>query len=277
MRSVSHPPLPSYARSLAAAALGFALVSGTDPSVLAQGSPEACGASQAALNDCAADEFARADAALNAAWGPAMEWARGMDESAGRDMAAGTWIGPPGFAGFGEVRSLAEGLLDAQRGWLRYRDGHCAALNAPHSGGSMWPMLYDGCRARLTSDRTDELLTLALPPDGRSDAAMPVASVAPVASDIDAQAAFCLFDAAAEAVPCTMTTEGTGDALRVMWEAGGEAITFSGQIGGGWWSGDLDGSPAMGHELNRGNVVFSTSDLDRTFQYWSPGMEHGSY
>ena len=122
---------------------------------------------QAALNDCAARGFAEADDALNAAWGPAMGWARRMDARMREEAAAGTLIGPPVFGGLAEGQSLADGLLDAQRGWLRYRDGQCTAEAATFTGGSIWPMLFDGCRAALTRVRTEELLALPLPPDGQ--------------------------------------------------------------------------------------------------------------
>lgn len=45
----------------------------------------------------------------------------------------------------------------------------------------------------------------------------------------------------------------------------------------GWWSGTLDGRPAMGVELNRGHMRISTVDLTRRFVWWYPGYEHGTY
>ena len=53
--------------------------------------------------------------------------------------------------------------------------------------------------------------------------------------------------------------------------------TFVGKPQTGWWSGQLDGKPAMGYERNRGHVVFSTTDLQSTFEWWSKDNEHGSY
>ena len=166
-------------RYLATLALGAALLAGTLGVAPAQVSPDAAdeetapppdcanAMAQAALNDCAARDFAEADDALNAAWGPALDWARRMDTRMREEAAAETLIGPPVFGGLAEGQSLEGGLLDAQRGWLRYRDGQCAAETAPFSGGSIWPMLFDGCRAGLTRIRTDELLALPLPPDGQ--------------------------------------------------------------------------------------------------------------
>jgi hypothetical protein len=37
------------------------------------------------------------------------------------------------------------------------------------------------------------------------------------------------------------------------------------------------GQPAMGYELNRGHVVFSTVDLKNTFEWWTDGNQHGRY
>jgi hypothetical protein len=45
----------------------------------------------------------------------------------------------------------------------------------------------------------------------------------------------------------------------------------------GWWSGRLNGKPAMGYELNRANVKFSTSDLSLSVQYYYSGSQNGTY
>ena len=57
----------------------------------------------------------------------------------------------------------------------------------------------------------------------------------------------------------------------------GTAMIFRGNRQGRWWSGTLNGKPAMGYELNRGHVVFNTRTLDQAFEYWTQGKEHGSY
>ncbi len=54
-------------------------------------------------------------------------------------------------------------------------------------------------------------------------------------------------------------------------------MIFRGNRQGRWWSGTLNGEPAMGYELNRGHVVFNTRTLDGAFEYWTRGNEHGSY
>lgn len=54
-------------------------------------------------------------------------------------------------------------------------------------------------------------------------------------------------------------------------------VSFVGRANSGWWSGRLNGKPAMGYERNRGNVVFSTTDLSTRFAWWYSGSAHGTY
>ncbi len=93
------------------------------------------GQTQLELNECAAAEYKRADAALNAAWGPATAFMDGI--------------------GQGAV------LLDAQRKWIAFRDAACAAETAPYEGGSILPLIHWTCMSRLTSQRTEDLLLLS--------------------------------------------------------------------------------------------------------------------
>lgn len=92
------------------------------------------GQTQMELNQCAAAEYQRADAMLNAAWGPTKSF---MDD-----------IGHGGL------------LLDAQRKWLAFRDAACAAETAPFAGGSIQPMIWFSCMTRLTQARTQDLYEL---------------------------------------------------------------------------------------------------------------------
>jgi uncharacterized protein YecT (DUF1311 family) len=49
-------------------------------------------------------------------------------------------------------------LRNEQRGWLKERDPKCKKeTNAEAYGGSIWPMLYERCREKLTKDRTQQL------------------------------------------------------------------------------------------------------------------------
>ena len=82
----------------------------------------------------------------------------------------------------------------------------------------------------------------------------------------------------APAVACRMTDNVDANGTHMMdFVFGTQHARFSGHSQTGWWSGQLDGRAAMGRELNRGHVVFSTVDLKTTFEWWSAGSEHGSY
>ncbi|MBW8744156.1 MAG: hypothetical protein JF628_07395 [Sphingomonas sp.] len=77
---------------------------------------------------------------------------------------------------------------------------------------------------------------------------------------------------------CTMTDTVAHDGShRLLFQAGTRRILFAGRSQTGWWSGTLNGRPAMGYERNRGNVVFSTTDLKQSFAWWYPRDEHGTY
>ena len=105
---------------------------------------------QQEMNWCAGQDYAAADAELNAQWKITAAAMKASDA----DFAAN---------GGGEYDSRAgyfESLLEAQRGWLRYRDGQCALEGYAARGGSMEPMLLSGCKARLTRQRTEELKAL---------------------------------------------------------------------------------------------------------------------
>ena len=64
---------------------------------------------------------------------------------------------------------------------------------------------------------------------------------------------------------------------RMEFQADRAQVLFIGRSQTGWWSGTLNGRPAMGYERNRGNVVFSTTDLKQRFAWWYPRDEHGTY
>ncbi|MEW6278267.1 MAG: lysozyme inhibitor LprI family protein [Candidatus Eremiobacterota bacterium] len=46
---------------------------------------------------------------------------------------------------------------DAELLWIQFRDAEAAARASEMEGGSAYPMLYEGTRARLTRDRTARL------------------------------------------------------------------------------------------------------------------------
>lgn len=51
-------------------------------------------------------------------------------------------------------------LRRAQRAWVAWRDAEAAFTASEMEGGSAWPLLYDGARARLTRNRIAELEAL---------------------------------------------------------------------------------------------------------------------
>jgi urease subunit beta len=87
---------------------------------------------QQLMNACAARDFERADAALNAAWKPARAYAKQIGQ--------------------------ADALLAAQRAWLTYRDLACAVQASPYEGGSIQPLIHASCLSELTANRTRMLL-----------------------------------------------------------------------------------------------------------------------
>ena len=101
---------------------------------------------QADMNLCAAIAFRNADAELNAAYRDAVAHARGADRAAAAYLNEGD--DRPG-----EESSLRE----AQRAWVAFRDAHCRLQGYEARGGSMEPMLYDGCRAALARERSAQL------------------------------------------------------------------------------------------------------------------------
>lgn len=86
---------------------------------------------QSEMNMCAAQEYREADAALNLAYKEAM-------------------------AGLNEQHEMV--LRDAQRAWIAFRDLACESYGHQADGGSMQPMLVNGCLARLTKERTQMLI-----------------------------------------------------------------------------------------------------------------------
>ena len=79
-------------------------------------------------------------------------------------------------------------------------------------------------------------------------------------------------------VPCRVADRVDGNGGHATtFTMGQRILKFVGKSQTGWWSGTLDGKPAMGVELNRGHVRFSTTDLATSFDYWFTGQEHGTY
>lgn len=108
------------------------------------GEPD-CAGTQAEMTQCAANDFARADDELNAVWRAVMAALRNRDvETAQYDTVS--------------RGSYTEAARNAQRAWVAFRDAECGAESDNEArGGSMEPMVFHACRARLTEERTAQL------------------------------------------------------------------------------------------------------------------------
>ena len=101
---------------------------------------------QSDMNICASIAFERVDAELNAEYRRAVARARAADRAIAGQLPAR------------DHRPGAEDTLrEAQRAWVAFRDAHCRLEGYQSRGGSMEPMLYEGCRAAVTRERTVQL------------------------------------------------------------------------------------------------------------------------
>lgn len=98
---------------------------------------------QQEMNYCAAEEFDKADAELNATYQKARAYTRKQD----KDLAD---MGP-------DYQGADAALKKAQRAWIDYRDGHCDGMGFQARGGTLEPLLVATCRTELTKNRTKEL------------------------------------------------------------------------------------------------------------------------
>jgi len=101
---------------------------------------------QADMNQCAYQDYEKADKELNAVWKEAVKSQEEVDKAAA-EMGEGY---------VGAVKALKK----AQRAWIDYRDGQCEGEGYAAVGGSMQPMLVSGCLAAKTTARTKELREL---------------------------------------------------------------------------------------------------------------------
>jgi uncharacterized protein YecT (DUF1311 family) len=102
--------------------------------------------SQADMNQCAYQDFEKADKELNAVYKQALKSQEEVDKQSAE-------INP---VYVGAVKALKK----AQRAWIDYRDGHCDGVGYEAVGGSMQGMLISGCQATMTTARTKELREL---------------------------------------------------------------------------------------------------------------------
>ena len=125
---------------IAGAGLVFAAVLAAAP-VRAQTLDCSAPQDQQSMNACARIDWEQADARLNAVWRDVMGRLKAVDATAGE----------------GEV-PVSKLLRDAQRAWIEFRDTACLAESAPMRGGSAERLLFWGCMARMTRQRTQELI-----------------------------------------------------------------------------------------------------------------------
>jgi uncharacterized protein YecT (DUF1311 family) len=98
---------------------------------------------QQGMNYCASMDFERADAVLNAALKSVYPKIKAREVDLDDQ-----WRGFP------------DAVLDAQRAWIKFRDTHCAAEGFKYRGGSIEPLIYQSCRAKLTEKRTKQINSL---------------------------------------------------------------------------------------------------------------------
>jgi uncharacterized protein YecT (DUF1311 family) len=95
---------------------------------------------QMELNFCAKQDWQDQDQRLNAEYKRAVTRAKEFDAG-----------------GYAEGESAAAALKTAQRAWLAFRDGNCAAEAFAMKGGSGEPLIFFGCLGAMTATRADEL------------------------------------------------------------------------------------------------------------------------
>jgi uncharacterized protein YecT (DUF1311 family) len=104
--------------------------------------------SQAELNQCAGEQYHKADARLNSVYRKALDTMQ-KDLSDAQDHKS------PDLIKYNQ--QAIDKLKAAERAWILYRDLHCEAARHQFEGGSMSPMVWGFCMAQTTLDRVDEL------------------------------------------------------------------------------------------------------------------------
>ena len=136
----------TFSNSILPQSLASAFLAITTPqTALAQSGDLDCSnpQNQTTMNRCAFLDFEEADLELNAIW-PAARKANAT------------------FAQYlpEERKADANALLEAQRAWIKFRDAHCASIAMPNAGGTIYPLIYNSCRAGVTRQRTEQLRQL---------------------------------------------------------------------------------------------------------------------
>lgn len=87
---------------------------------------------QAAMNQCSAQNFKKADDALNTSYRAVQKRLAGQD-------------------------GAKKQLVTAQRAWIAFRDAECSFVGSGTAGGSISGMMVSDCKTRLTKGRTTQL------------------------------------------------------------------------------------------------------------------------
>ncbi|MFL6275919.1 MAG: lysozyme inhibitor LprI family protein [Blastocatellia bacterium] len=119
-----------------AAAVVLCLLVALDGAAQAQAKKNPCDntQTQVEINDCQAREYKKADTALNTVYKQLMT----KLEDEGERTA----------------------LKAAQVAWIKFRDSDCEFEAYQNKGGTIYPLIYDGCLTTLTQQRTKELREL---------------------------------------------------------------------------------------------------------------------
>ncbi len=95
---------------------------------------------QQSMNQCAGLDYEKADKQLNKLWPSIKGSAEENDKNV--DAANGGYT---------------KALIASQKAWLAFRDAECTWEGFQAHGGSMEPMLVNGCLARVTNERIKQL------------------------------------------------------------------------------------------------------------------------
>jgi uncharacterized protein YecT (DUF1311 family) len=111
---------------------------------------QACGdaISQMELDQCAGQQYRKADARLNAIYHKTIDLMKGDLADAQKDK-------DPNQIKY--VQQSIDKLRAAEKAWVQYRDLHCEGARHQYEGGCMNPMIWGFCMADTTLDRIKEL------------------------------------------------------------------------------------------------------------------------
>jgi uncharacterized protein YecT (DUF1311 family) len=111
---------------------------------------------QTEMNQCTGDEYRKADAHLNAVYQKLLASLKKNVADAQKANDAQRK---------GNVEDALQNLKAAEKAWLVYREGHCAAAKQQYEGGSISPMVYANCMQLVTNHRIEELKAAYETPD----------------------------------------------------------------------------------------------------------------